>query len=91
MRPIDADRLKDNFPNLHKGVEWQIKDGYFSPQYVALMIDEAPTIGAATVTTCVECRNCESGYDEVKSWQRCRILKRDVDAGFFCGYADKRA
>ena len=82
MRAIDADRLKDNFPNLHKGVEWQIKDGYFSPQYVALMIDEAPTIGVAAVTRCVECKHMEGGW--------CRLMARSVKNDFFCGDAVER-
>ena len=85
-RPIDADRLKKQFPNMQKGFEHQIKEGYFSPQYVALMIDEAPTLEIPKVTQCYECKDWHGDSD---GWGMCSMLGREVEQYFYCGYGKK--
>lgn len=89
-RLINAEALKKCFPNLGKGYEHQIKDGYFSPQYVETMINEAPTIEVARVTLCHDCVYLDMGANDADAWCRCRILRKEVDPYFFCGYARQK-
>ena len=89
MRAIDAEALKDMLPNRVKELEFQIKDGYFAPQYVRNMIDAMPTLDVTEVVRCKECKYLNAGENEVDTWYRCRILRREVDCEFFCGYGER--
>lgn len=78
MRPIDADAL----------LQRAIPLGWSTPKWVSdIMIDDAPTIDAAPVVRCKDCkhRDAENGVCEGRGWP----MQLVPDDGF-CDKGERR-
>ena len=100
-RLIDANALKDRFKLrinwLEKDVHDQYSLGLFhGAEYDAKLVDEIPTVDAAEVVRCKDCKHCRMCYPEKQigkeatpGWY-CKEHKRYRRPDDFCSYGERR-